>query len=107
MNAALLGDAMHGWSFKIDRDHKGELGLWITKGLVSLWVERVEEGTPIGPLTLLDKSYDGESIVDVSRDVHEAFIADFTPAVSQIPTDEHHIQKGSFHVLINWRPTDE
>ena len=52
--------------------------------------------------TLLDKIYDGESICDVARDVHEAFIADFTPQVNNIPVDQHGFQKGSFKVTITW-----
>jgi hypothetical protein len=53
-------------------------------------------------IPLLDKIYDGESICDISRDVHEAFIADFTPNIKNIPVNEDYIQKGSFRVLIVW-----
>lgn len=55
-------------------------------------------------ITLLSKTYDGESIVDTGRDVHEAFIAAFTPAVNDIPVDENFIQKGVFTVTITWSP---
>lgn len=58
-------------------------------------------------IILLDKQYDGESICDVPRDVSEAFREEFTPAVGQIPTDEHHIQKGTFSVIITWEPDHE
>lgn len=54
--------------------------------------------------TLLSKQYNGESIVDVGRDVHEAFFEDFTPAVGLIPTDEYGIQQGTFTVTIVWTP---
>jgi hypothetical protein len=53
---------------------------------------------------LLNKKYDGESIVDIDRDVYEAFIADFTPAVDDIPVDENNIQQGVFTVSITWSP---
>jgi hypothetical protein len=53
---------------------------------------------------LLQKTYDGESIVDVSRDVDEAFDADFTPQVKDIPQDEHGFQKGTFKVTVEWIP---
>lgn len=53
---------------------------------------------------LLDKSYDGESIVDVQRDVLESFDARFVPAAAIIPVDEHGFQKGTFKVRIEWSP---
>lgn len=53
---------------------------------------------------LLNKKYDGESIVDIDRDVYEAFIADFTPVVDDIPVDENNIQQGVFTVSITWSP---
>lgn len=56
-------------------------------------------------VTLLDKQYDGESIVDVGRDVHEAFDGRFTPAMEKIPSDEHGIPHGTFRVQITWEPT--
>src|ERR1700677_2049185 len=40
-----------------------------------------------GMITLLEKTYDGESMIDVSRDVREAFMADFTPEAGSIPSD--------------------
>lgn len=55
-------------------------------------------------LTLLDKQYDGESIVDVERDVHEAFDSRFTPAAAAILSYEHGFQKGTFRVHITWEP---
>jgi len=54
------------------------------------------------PVVLLSKSYDGESIVDVSRDVHEAFFSDFTPAMATIPQDEHGFSRGTFRVTVEW-----
>jgi len=53
---------------------------------------------------LLDKMYDGESIVDVERDVSEAFMEVFTPVVRDIPVDEYNIQQGVFNVCITWSP---
>jgi hypothetical protein len=55
-------------------------------------------------MILLDKVYDGESIVDAERDVCEAFDARFTPDVRYIPVDENHIQKGTFKIRIEWIP---
>lgn len=48
------------------------------------------------------KSYDGESLYDLSRDVAEAMDADFNPEVKSIPVDEHGFQKGKFVVSITW-----
>lgn len=53
-------------------------------------------------LILLDKKYDGESIVDLGRDVHEAFCPEFNPIVDTIPKDEYNFHKGIFKVTIEW-----
>lgn len=55
-------------------------------------------------LTLLDKKYDGESLYDVARDVHEAFDSRFTPAMAQVPKDEHGFAQGTFTIHITWEP---
>ncbi len=57
-------------------------------------------------ITLLDKLYDGESIVDVGRDVEESFSGRFTPAANDIPSDEYGISTGSFKVTITWTPDE-
>lgn len=48
--------------------------------------------------TLLSKTYDGESIVDVGRDVHEA-IDD-----AEVPVDEDGFPLGKYRVTITWEP---
>lgn len=55
-------------------------------------------------LELLNKSYDGESIYDATRDFAEAFDADFTEQVRAIPVDEHGFCKGTFTVHVTWSP---
>ena len=54
-------------------------------------------------MILFDKQYDGESIVDMDRDVNEFFsdslIDDFS-----IPQDENGIMGGSFRVIVEWTP---
>lgn len=52
--------------------------------------------------TIFEKKYDGESIVDVYRDVSEAFEEDFNPLVNEIPKDKYGFQKGTFKVAITW-----
>jgi hypothetical protein len=58
-------------------------------------------------VTLLDKVYDGESMYDVCRDVSEAFVEDFTPALGTLPKDEYGFIQGSFRVHIVWTPDAE
>jgi len=53
-------------------------------------------------LALLDKVYDGESIVDMARDLSEMLDEDFNPEVAHIPKDEHGIQRGSFRLIVRW-----
>ena len=55
-------------------------------------------------VVLLDKTYDGESVVDHTRDVSEAFDKAFTPDVANIPVDEYGFWQGSFKVVITWTP---
>lgn len=54
-------------------------------------------------IQLLDKIYDGESIVDLGRDVSEVFDHRFTPKFGKIPQDEYGIHTGSFRVTIVWQ----
>jgi len=53
-------------------------------------------------MILFEKNYDGESLCDLSRDVHEAFKEDFNPIVKNIPCDEYGFQSGTFKVTIEW-----
>ncbi|WP_244832367.1 hypothetical protein [Caballeronia sp. TF1N1] len=66
--------------------------------------------TPAGEtntaLQLHDKSYDGETIVDMFRDVSEAIDGSYNPAALAIPQDEHGFAKGTFKVTILWEPEE-
>jgi hypothetical protein len=53
---------------------------------------------------IFEKTYDGESVVDVYRDVTEAFDADFNPVMQNIPQDQHGFQTGQFRVTVEWSP---
>ena len=55
-------------------------------------------------IKLFEKDYDGESLYDLSRDMHEAFNEDFNPISKTIPSDEYGIHSGTFKVTIEWRP---
>ena len=57
-----------------------------------------------GNKQLFSKSYDGESIVDLSRDIHEALDSDFNPKVLEIPDMEGFpgFWSGNFTVTITW-----
>lgn len=52
--------------------------------------------------TVFEKSYDGESICDLSRNISEAFDKRFNPAIAGIPEIEHGFHAGSFKVTITW-----
>lgn len=53
------------------------------------------------------KSYDGESLYDLYRDVAEAVDSTYNDIVKSIPVDEHGFQKGNFVVSIAWFDDNE
>lgn len=53
---------------------------------------------------ILDKVYDGESIVDLSRDISEMFNEEFDPRIETIPRDHYGFMKGTFTVTVEWKP---
>lgn len=55
-------------------------------------------------ITLLNKTYDGESICDCHRDFSEAFDERFTPENAQITQDEHGFAEGEYRVTVQWHP---
>lgn len=58
-------------------------------------------------MIVFDNDYDGESIVDMPRDIEEAFNSDFNSIILGIPVDEYNFMKGSFNVKIEWSASDE
>lgn len=57
-------------------------------------------------MILHEKDYDGESLVDLGRDVEECFNGDFNPPALEIPVDQHGFHKGLFRVRIEWIPDE-
>lgn len=57
-------------------------------------------------MEIFKKDYDGESLYDMQRDVHEAFDSRFNPLAAQIPQDEFGFQEGTFTVTITWTPDE-
>ncbi len=55
---------------------------------------------------IFNKNYDGESLYDLARDVHECFDHRFNPLVKDIPVDEYGFQKGKFVVSVKWMPSE-
>lgn len=55
-------------------------------------------------MKMFEQQYDGESICDVPRDVHEAFSSTFNPVIRNIPVDEYGFQQGTFTITIQWSP---
>lgn len=49
-----------------------------------------------------NKKYDGESIVDLGRDISEMLDKDMNPVCSSIPTDQWGLHRGVFHVTVQW-----
>jgi hypothetical protein len=53
-------------------------------------------------VNIMHKVYDGESIVDMGRDVSEAIDGEYNDIIDQIPTDEHGFMRGRIRVTIEW-----
>ena len=53
-------------------------------------------------MIIFEKEYDGESIVDLDRDVYECLQEDYNQIMTKIPQDEFGFQKGTFKVTIEW-----
>lgn len=54
-------------------------------------------------IEIFKKEYDGESIVDIDRDISELMIADYNPNIGHIPTDKYGLHKGIFTVTVIWK----
>lgn len=54
-------------------------------------------------LKIFNKIYDGESIVDLSRDIDECLDPCYNEVVQQIPQDEYGFHRGAFRVIIEWQ----
>lgn len=57
--------------------------------------------------TIFHKEYDGESLYDLGRDIHEAVDSTFNPLAQDIPQDENGFQEGKFIVSIQWTPYED
>lgn len=53
-------------------------------------------------MIIFKKEYDGESIVDLERDISECLDGNFNAIAYAIPVDEHGIHKGTFKVTVEW-----
>jgi len=51
---------------------------------------------------IFKKTYDGESLYDLGRDVSEAFDEKYNPNMNGISQDEHGFMEGEFTVTIIW-----
>lgn len=58
-------------------------------------------------MNTFEKDYDGESLYDLSRDIHEAFQDDFNPIMKQVPRDEYGFHQGTFRITIEWISDDK
>lgn len=60
-------------------------------------------------LHIFEKEYDGESIVDLTRDISECFDERFNEAVKRVPEmkDSPGFWAGKFVVSVTWKPDEE
>ncbi len=62
----------------------------------------------MGMKSIFNKKYDGESIVDLIRDIDECFDQRFNPIVTSIPEmeDSPGFMAGKFTVSVTWSPEE-
>lgn len=69
-------------------------------------VDIVEEQQPrvveIASVRIFEKSYSGEGLADIERDISEMF--EGNPAMEVVPVDEYNLHAGSFKVSVVWTP---
>lgn len=53
-------------------------------------------------MIVFKKTYDGESIYDLERDIAESIDERFNDLMSDLPQDEDGFTKGKFKVTIEW-----
>lgn len=53
-------------------------------------------------MELLNRTYDGEEMCDIDRDVNECFDHHFNPDVLKIPTIDGGFPAGRFRVVVTW-----
>ena len=58
--------------------------------------------------SIFSKKYDGESIVDLARDINECFDERFNPIVGTLPEmeDSPGFTGGTFTVSVTWSPEE-
>ena len=53
-------------------------------------------------IKIFEKSYDGESLCDLERDVVESLSDQFNTTICDIPVDDWGFPRGEFKVTIEW-----
>lgn len=53
-------------------------------------------------IKIFEKSYDGESLWDLGRDVEEAVSEEYNDKMKELPVDQHGFTAGMFKVTIEW-----
>ena len=54
-------------------------------------------------MKIFEKDYDGESMIDLERDIWESLSDVYNPVMMSVPSDEHGFLQGTFTVTITWR----
>jgi len=55
-------------------------------------------------MEVFNKKYDGDSICDLSRDIHEALDGRYNDKINEIPVDAYGFFQGTFTLRIEWKP---
>ena len=70
-----------------------------------LEIDAARDGDEVYPnhtIKVFEEYYDGESLYDVDRDIHECLDSTYNKVVDKIPVDEYNIQQGTFKVTVLW-----
>lgn len=55
-------------------------------------------------VTIFEKQYDGNSLCDMNRDLHEALNPEFNDKAERLEMDEHYMVKGTITVTMRYDP---
>ena len=100
-------------SFQLAYDEDGNLNFFIQyyNGGCSMEEALEEAFKTLEPFTpdklIFKKEYDGNSLVDVQKDMFEFLCAETNENMKDVPVDEYGVSKGTYKIKITWESDEK